>query len=205
MMQTLRRTVAVLTGAALAGWILDRAWDRAFLAVETEPVTRNDDEGHPRQGRRVRVQSIFAAPPEAVWDKVTTPALLAFVAHPLLSFKQQNGTPLPEVWREGASLHLHLFALGCMPLGPHTIHAERIDAERREIHSRESGRIAKVWRHFIAVTGYPGGRTLYTDEIDIYAGALTTAVAAFARLFYRYRQTRWHTVIRRLETEMSNT
>ena len=35
------------------------------------------------------------------------------------------------------------------------------------------------------------GRTLYTDDVDIYAGPLTTAVAAFAYFFYRYRQTRW--------------
>lgn len=58
--------------------------------------------------------------------------------------------------------------------------------------------MAQIWLHFIAITEHPGGRTLYTDEIDIYAGPLTCAVVAFARFFYRYRQTRWRMVVKGL-------
>ena len=145
------------------------------------------------------MQSVFDAPPDAVWAKVTTPALLTYVTHPVLGFQRQDGEPRPEIWAEGDALHLNLLGLGCIPLGPHTIHAEHIDAERREIRSRESGRMAEIWLHYIAVDDYPGGRTLYTDEIDIYAGPLTGVVAAFARFFYRYRQTRWQTVIRKIK------
>jgi hypothetical protein len=56
--------------------------------------------------------------------------------------------------------------------------------------------MAKIWRHTITLNDAPGGRTRYTDIIDIYAGPLTGAVAAFARVFYRYRQTRWRAVRR---------
>jgi ligand-binding SRPBCC domain-containing protein len=193
------RTVATLTSLALAAWLLDRLWDRAFVVVETVPVKLTDTEGRLRPGKRVRVQSVFDAPPDAVWAKVTRPALLTYVTHPLLNFKQQNGEPLPEIWHEGDSLQVNLTGLGCIPLGPHTIRAERIDAERREIQSRESGRMAEIWWHFISVSDHSDGRTLYTDEIDIYAGPLTGVVAAFARFFYRYRQTRWQTVIRNIK------
>jgi ligand-binding SRPBCC domain-containing protein len=195
-MEGLRRTLALFTGAVLIGWLLDRLWDRAFETVETAPVALHDEGEHAVRGRRVRVVSILNAPPTTVWAKVTTPALLATVAHPLLTFKRQDGAPLPEVWREGEALHLDLFGLGCIPLGAHMIEVARIDAEQREIRSRESGRIAEIWRHTITLNDAPGGRTRYTDIIDIYAGALTGAVAAFARFFYRYRQTRWRAVLR---------
>lgn len=185
-----------MTGAILTGWLLDRLWDRAFEIVETTPFTLHAGDGRAMPGRRVRVASIFEAPPEEVWAKVTTPALLSQVAYPLLVFRRQDGAPLPEVWREGEALHLDLFGLGCIPLGPHTIEVACIDAEGREIRSHESGRMAEIWRHTITIEEAPGGRTRYTDIIDIYAGPLTGAVAAFARVFYRYRQTRWQAVLR---------
>jgi ligand-binding SRPBCC domain-containing protein len=197
-MKSVGRTVAALTGVALVAWLLDTLWNQTFAGVETEPVKLTDAEGRLRPGKRVRVTSVFDAPPDIVWAKVTTPALLTYVTYPLLSFRRQNGEPLPEIWREGDSLQVNLVGLSCIPLGPHTIHTERIDAERREIQSRESGRVAKIWWHFISVNEYPAGQTLYTDEIDIYAGPLTGVVAAFARFFYRYRQTRWRTVIRKI-------
>ncbi len=155
----------------------------------------NDRTGTPRQGKRVRVQSIFDVPPEAVWPEVTKPALLTYVTYPLLTFKHQGGAPLPEMWHEGDSLCFDLFGLGFIPLGPHTINVERVDAATRAIQSRESGQMAEVWWHYIAVEDYPEGRTLYTDEIDIYAGAMTEVVACFARFFYEYRQTRWRRVL----------
>ncbi|MEM6585274.1 MAG: hypothetical protein AAF692_05925 [Pseudomonadota bacterium] len=33
--------------------------------------------------------------------------------------------------------------------------------------------------------------TRYTDRVTIKAGALTSVIAAFARLFYAHRQERW--------------
>ena len=180
----------------LAAWLLYRRWQRSFHAVETEDVVVNDRTGTPRQGKRVRVQSVFDAPPDVVWAEVTKPALLAYVTSPLLTFKRQGGAPLPDLWHEGDSIHFNLFGLGFIPLGPHTVNIERIDVAAREIQSRESGRMAEVWWHYVAVEDYPGARTLYTDEIDIYAGPLTGVVASFARFFYRYRQTRWRSVVR---------
>jgi hypothetical protein len=180
---------------ALVGWLLYRCWQQSFYAVEIEDVVVNDRTGTPRRGKRVRVQSVFDASPDMVWAEVTKPALLVYVTHPLLTFKRWGGEPLPEVWHEGDSIHFNLFSLGFIPLGPHTVNIERIDAAAREIQSRESGQMAEVWWHYVAVEEYPGARTLYTDEIDIYAGPLTGVVACFARFFYRYRQTRWRRVL----------
>jgi ligand-binding SRPBCC domain-containing protein len=180
---------------ALVAWLLYRRWQQSFYAVEMEDVGVSDRTGTPQQGKRVRVQSVFDAPPEAIWAEVTKPALLIYITYPLLTFKRQGGAPLPEMWHEGDSISFNLFGLDFIPLGPHTVNIERIDAEAREIQSRESGRMTEVWWHFIAVEAYSGERTLYTDEIDIYAGAMTGVVACFARFFYGYRQTRWRRVL----------
>jgi ligand-binding SRPBCC domain-containing protein len=180
---------------ALVSWLLYRRWQQSFHAVGTEDVGVSDRTGTPRPGKRVWVQSVFDAPPDVVWAEVTKPALLAYVTSPLLTFKRQGGAPLPDLWREGDSINFNLFGLGVIPLGPHTVNMERIDTAAREIQSRESGQMAEVWWHYVAVEEYPGARTLYTDEIDIYAGPLTGVVACFARFFYRYRQTRWRRVL----------
>ncbi len=194
-MQKRKRIAWPLAGVALAGWMLYHRWQETFHTVRVESVVLDNVEGTPRQGKRVRVQSVFNAPPDVIWAKVTQPALLTYVASPLITFEQRDGAPLPKMWHEGDVLHANLLGLGCIPLGPHTIHIERIDAARREIQSRENGRIAEIWWHFISVADYAGGRTLYTDEIDIYAGPLTDIVAGFARFFYCYRQTRWRDVV----------
>jgi hypothetical protein len=195
-LETKKRKELLIVVTSLVVWLLYRRWQQSFHTVETEDVMVNDRTGTPRQGKRVRVQSIFDAPPEAVWAEVTKPALLAYVTSPLLTFKRQGGAPLPDLWREGDSINFNLFGLGFIPLGPHTVNIERINAAARVIQSREGGRMAEVWLHYIAVEDYPGGHALYTDEIDIYAGPLTGVVVCFAQFFYEYRQTRWRSVVR---------
>ena len=75
---------------------------------------------------------------------------------------------------------------------PHPV-AEIDDRERR-LSSDESGGPIRSWRHDIIVEPLDGGRCRYTDVIHIDAGALTTSVVAFARLFYRERQRRWRSI-----------
>jgi hypothetical protein len=188
--------LAVLSSLLLV-WYL--RWRRTFVAVEVEDVMVPDRQGTPRQGKRVRVQSIFDLAPQEVWQKVTTPALLVSVTHPVMTFRPVDGGPLPEDWQVGDSVDLKLYGLGFIPLGRHTISLERLDAGRREIQSRERGQLAETWLHLIRAEPYGDGQTLYTDEIDIYAGSFTGIITAFAVGFYCYRQTRWRRVIKAMQ------
>jgi hypothetical protein len=181
---------AAVTLAAGALLISLRLWNRRFVTVEVQRISL-DVEGAARTGRRVTVQSIFNLRPQDAWEKVQTPGLLAQISHPILQFSMPAGQALPEVFQEKKTLPLRLSGLGWIPLGKHSITIEAIDPLKREIVSHEQGQIAQVWRHHISVVPYGKDQSLYTDQVDLYAGPLTDAVAAFARLFYMYRQSRW--------------
>ncbi|HUR47928.1 MAG TPA: hypothetical protein VMY88_00155 [Acidimicrobiales bacterium] len=71
---------------------------------------------------------------------------------------------------------IHVYLLGVVPLGPHTIFCERIDSGARTIQTRESGPRVRRWDHQMRVRPSPDGRTLYSDEIIIEAGWLTGLV-----------------------------
>lgn len=185
--------MAVLSSLLLL-WYL--RWRKSFVTAEIENAIVPDRQGTPRQGKRVRVQSIFNLTPQDVWQKVTAPALLACVAYPVLTFRPIDGGPLPERWQVGDSVDLKLYGLGFIPLGRHTISLERLDAVRLEIQSQERGQMAETWRHLIRAEPHGDGQTLYTDEIDIYAGSFTGVITAFAIGFYCYRQTRWQRLIK---------
>jgi hypothetical protein len=47
--------------------------------------------------------------------------------------------------------------------------------------------LASTWRHRMAVSPLPGGRTFYRDRLDISAGVLTPLVWFAAWLLWQYR------------------
>ena len=103
---------------------------------------------------------------------------------------------MPAIWDEGESADVTLHALGLIPLGKHTIFMEKVDLENFELLTKESGQIAQVWNHRVSIQLHEDDKTLYTDEVQIYAGKWTAIVAFFARFFYRYRQSRWQKLAR---------
>ena len=52
----------------------------------------------------------------------------------------------------------------------------------------------RSWRHEITTTPLGDNQCQYVDRIDIDAGPMTPVVAAFAAVFYRYRQRRWRSL-----------
>ena len=146
---------------------------------------------------RVYVKSILDCSPELVWDEVQTSALLVEVAWPLVRLVPTDPPELPRRWDRGRPVRLRSYLFGFIPLGTRTVAFDRIDAERREIETREHDPLIRRWDHTMRV--WPiGGRTLYSDDIEIEAGILTLPVVLFAHWFYRHRQRRWRTVVQRL-------
>ncbi|WP_067690163.1 hypothetical protein [Erythrobacter sp. AP23] len=144
---------------------------------------------------QMRVSSVFEADPQRVWDLVRRSDTLDFVASPILAFHPHDGA-FPETWAGGryrASLRL----FGIIPLGSQTIGIEFPEgAEGMVLRDNGSGHLAKTWDHWIFIRPAPGGRTHYTDRIDVAAGILTPFVLAFARFFYAHRQRRWRRLLR---------
>jgi hypothetical protein len=113
---------------------------------------------------------------------------LRYITRGVLGFRPR-GT-VPERLREGDVIRVRLFFFHVIPGWSHEIRIVRVDDEARRIDTREGGGAVRTWNHTIAVEP-AGAATRYSDEIEIEAGLLTAAVAAYARLFYRYRQRRW--------------
>ena len=147
---------------------------------------------------RVYVESVLPCPAEKVWDVVQRPSLLIEVIRPLFRFASADVAQFPERWQEGATVRCKGYLFGIIPLGLHTIFFERVDQVAREIQSRESEPLVRLWDHKVRVLSAGDDQTLYSDEIIIDAGWATLIVWLFAQWWYRHRQRRWRRVARRL-------
>jgi ligand-binding SRPBCC domain-containing protein len=190
----LRNLLLILAGLSLAEG--NRRWNERFVVHSLTPEQVAGSDGHLRDGRRVVVQSILPAPPEKVWAKVKDPTTLLEVTHPLLGFIVRDGRPFEDVWQPGGMVSLDLLGMGLVPLGRHDITVSRIDEGKREIETRETGRLAAIWNHLIRVEPYDDNQTLYTDRVDLAAGSLNEIAGRVAHFFFRYRQTRWQHLVR---------
>ena len=138
--------------------------------------------------RTVRVTTQLDAPPELVWGAVTTPQAFVHVAGAMLRYPAAERHPAR--WQVGDELAGWTFLFRVLPFSRHRLSIRDVDDAARTLVSEEGGGLVRRWDHVITVEA-EHGRTRYTDRIDIEAGPLTFAVAAYAGLFYRYRQRRW--------------
>jgi hypothetical protein len=144
---------------------------------------------------KVSVQSVLKCPPEFVWDMVQTSALFFEVVRPVLAVKPLPGSLFPPRWQEGESVSCRVYLFGWLPLGRHTIRFDRIDQQRRQIQTKESGRLIRRFRHRIEVSRAAGGSALYSDEVELDYGPLTPLAGLVLRYFFRHRHRRWKTLI----------
>lgn len=162
---------------------------------------RPDAPAPPRPRSRgwiVEVACTLDCPPERAWRELQRPALLRWVAAPLLRFRPLEPPAFPERWLAGEHLvRLELF--GLVPLGRQVIGIEILDARGPVYRLRDNGRgrLARTWDHLITLEPLPGGRTRYRDRVVVEAGILTPFVWLFAQLFYRHRQRRWRALVAR--------
>lgn len=150
---------------------------------------------------RVYVESLLPCDAERAWLAVQTSALLLEVTAPVIFFRTPPGERLPERWTVGPKIQTRPRMLGVLPLGDWNLRFERIDADAREIQTRESGATIARWDHRIRIRPAGHGRCRYSDEIEVEAGWRTPFVWLFAHFLYRYRQWRWRRVARRLQAD----
>jgi hypothetical protein len=143
-----------------------------------------------------RISTTFDSTTQQLWDEISRPASLRFVAAPLLHFEPLVPGELDGEWVVGKTYTLRLSLLGFLPAGEHRITLANIDREANLIESKESGALAPVWNHTIRFHPLENGQLHYTDEIEIQAGLLTGIIWVFAHLFYRHRQRRWKKLLR---------
>ena len=140
----------------------------------------------------VSVSTELAVPADVVWRAVQTPELFVHVAHGMLRYPKAEHARSPM--RTGDEIRGWTFLFRVVPFSIHRLRVAMIDDTNRTLDTEEGGGLVRIWRHRIVVEPLPQGRSRYEDRIEIGAGPLTPAVAAFAHVFYRYRQRRWRTL-----------
>jgi hypothetical protein len=144
----------------------------------------------------VTVHTRLDAPADIVWHAVKTPHAFVHVARGMLRYPAAERLDRP--WQVGDHLQGWTFLFGVLPFSYHHITVASIDDDARAVASDEHGGVIRTWRHDVTVTPIDETACRYDDRIDIDAGILTPVVAAYARLFYRYRQHRWRALARLL-------
>ena len=145
----------------------------------------------------IEISTLLQAPLEQVAQQTARPALLAYVAAPLLKFHPVQPAQWPEQWADGGQYRIHIWQFGFIPLGWQIIRTQIVSAQAERYIFRDHGygMLAKTWDHTITLIKVSETTTQYSDRIEIKAGWLTPIVVGFAAIFYRWRQRRWHRLI----------
>lgn len=138
----------------------------------------------------VRAKTLLDCPVEAAWAEIQKPSLLQEVMAPMASIAPVAGEPFPDRWKAGETVRCRCWVMG-IPVGVRSIEFLSVDAANRRIRTHEWDPVVRRWDHTIALEPTDDGRTVYTDEVEIDAGALTPIVWAWASALYRHRQGRW--------------
>jgi len=146
----------------------------------------------------VRKVTELDAAPDLVWRHLQTSRLFRYVSWPMMRFAPVGGAPWPETWHRGA-IRVWMWQFGFLPMGRQWVDVSetRADGALYALHDNGRGDLIRRWSHHIAVSPAEGGRTRYSDTIDIEAGLLTPLVWAFAGVFFAHRQRRLRALARR--------
>lgn len=145
----------------------------------------------------IEISTYLQAPIAQVAQHVMRPDLLTYVAAPLLRFVPETPAKWPEQWADGGEYRARLMQFGLIPMGLQIIRTSIVSSDQNRFVLRDNGQgmLAKFWDHTITLQKSNDASTYYSDKVEIKAGWLTPFVVAFAAIFYRWRQRRWHRLI----------
>lgn len=136
---------------------------------------------------------------DMAWAQVRRPALLKYIAWPLIRFTYRDPKTLPDTWSTGR-YRVGMWSFGVLPLGGQWVGIEFPEGEaitdgRAVLRDNGAGTLITTWDHWIFLEDLGNGRTRYTDRVDVRAGLMTPAIWLFARIFYGHRQRRWRRLV----------
>ena len=142
---------------------------------------------------RVLLKLVLDCAPDAAWLAIRSPRVLGQVSFPLTSFESLEPEGFPDVWEAGDHPVL-VKAFGIVPMGEQIIGISFPATEpgvrmMRDTGVGVSGALAKVtkWRHSLAVAETTDGRSLYRDQLEFEAGALTPLLWPVYWAFWQWR------------------
>jgi hypothetical protein len=149
--------------------------------------------------RTIDVSTELPTDADRVWAAMKQPATFLYVTRGLFGMPALAGRSEPV--RAGEAGSGWLFAFHVVPAYRHTIEVVAVDEGTRTLRTHEHGGVLRRWDHVLHVEPVSeleaGPRCRYSDTVTIDAGRLTGVVAAMAVGIYRYRQRRWHRLVRK--------
>lgn len=145
--------------------------------------------------RTIHVETELPTDADRVWSAMQHPASFLYVVRGLFGMPALAGRTEPV--REGEVGSGWLFAFHVVPAYRHTIEIVEVDPGARTIRSHEYGGVLKRWDHTLHVEPISDSTCRYSDTVTIEAGNLTGLVAVVATAIYRYRQRRWHRLVKK--------
>ncbi|MBS9373871.1 hypothetical protein LRS71_11565 [Rhodococcus pyridinivorans] len=145
--------------------------------------------------RSIRLGTELPTSAEQVWEAMLSPVTFLYVVRGLLGMPALAGRATPL--REGERGSGWLWVLHVIPAYRHTIEVVEVDPATRTVRTHEHGGVLRQWNHTLHVEPLGEGRCRYSDVVDIDAGRLTPVAVAVAGALFRYRQRRWHRLVRK--------
>ncbi len=140
----------------------------------------------------VERSTVLPAPKSRVFALLGELRTLQYIAAPYIYFAPVDAANGLR-WRAGETFVFRTKLFGIIPFGQHTIRVVAFDPNR--IYTNEGNRHVPVWNHEIILRELDGGRTSYTDRVELFAGWKTPFVYAWATLFYAHRQRKWRKLL----------
>jgi hypothetical protein len=165
----------------------DQAGGRVAGDDRVGALTMGHAAGHNSHVESIRRSSDLPIPAERVKDLLLKSSTFVFVTWPLLAVSGD----LPEKLTLGARIDVRLWLFSLIPLNRHVIEIVEVDEDAGIARTREHGGAIKRWNHTLRVEPTGPDSCRYTDEVEIDAGSATPVVAAFARVLFAYRHSRW--------------
>lgn len=144
--------------------------------------------------RTIHLETTLPTGADRIWRAMQSPVTFLYVCKGLLSVPALAGRAEPLLPGERGTGWL--FAFHLLPAYRHTIEVIEVDEPTLTIRTHEHGGVLRAWNHTLKVEPVDEKTCRYSDTVAIDAGPLSAFVAVLAVGIYRYRQRRWHKLVR---------
>ncbi|MGI8329520.1 hypothetical protein ACRYCC_06100 [Actinomadura scrupuli] len=145
--------------------------------------------------KTIHVQTELPTSADRVWDAMQYPGSFLYVTRGLFGFPALTGRSSRFRQAEHGSGRLTLFHV--VPLWRHRMRLVSLDDTTRTMRSHEHGGPIRTWNHTLHAEPLGPDRCRYSDTVEIDAGPFTGLTVLIGRLIFRYRQRRWHGLVRK--------
>jgi hypothetical protein len=123
----------------------------------------------------VQATTFLEIPSQVAWDSLKRRDTFLFITRGAMRY--QGADSWPEILMvPGVQVETVVYPLRFLPGSPYTFRIVRVDEDKMEIDTEESGGFIRVWNHSMKVKPASASRSRYSDRIELRAGSLTPIV-----------------------------